>query len=316
MSRGSFAIVNFYTRGYNYYFRPFYESAKRHFFPNNPRTFFIFTDNPYIEEDDIVTIPIDEGAPRLQHWHLKRIKDRFREFDHIVLFNGNAFFLQTIDPVAHPEDSAFLAPLVGSTTGLAHQAYHAVSSDPDCVAYIDRDRADISTYWRGCLWGGTPNHVIPMIECLSEKCRIGYPRDEALINWYFVKHKALASCLDHRYVWSGLWGNNPHFDLRIVMADKMGAYGALKSTSTQAEKLEAYAKRLNVDGPFYVGPGIWKSDVVEIGTEPPSLLLMPPKQPWTRRCRLAARSVVQQLLPPFVYRMIQLLRHGQTRVEN
>jgi hypothetical protein len=312
MTKPSFAIANFYTRGYNYYFRPFYDSAKRHFFPNNPKTFFIFTDNPYIDEPDIVRIPIEDGQPRMQHWHLRKILDRLAEYDHFVLFNGNAFFLQTIDLGEHPEDETFLAPLAGSTTGLSNPPYSHVCSDPASVAYLDRDADDISIYWRGCLWGGQKSYVIPMIECLAERCQIGAPRDEHLINWYLVKHRNLVSCLCPKYVWSGMWGNNPYFDIRIVMADKLGAYPVLKNQQLPDERLRAYAKLKNPDGPFYLGPGNWRSDILEVGNRPPDWLTKPPKGPTTRRLKRLTHSILSEVLPPFLFKAVRYIRHGYT----
>lgn len=316
MSAASFAIANFYTRGYNYYFRPFYESARRHFFPHNPKTFFIFTDNPYIDEPDIIRIPIEDAAPALRHQHLLMILDRLRSFDHFVLFNGNALFLQTIDTTSHEEDRLFLTALFGSTTGLAHPAYLAVCSDPRSVVYIDRDREDISTYWRGGLWGGWPSEVMPMIECLAERSRAELPRDEQQINRYFVTHKERVACLDHRYIWSGMWGNNPHFDIRIVMADKCGAYGSLKGARLTDQKLRDYATRTNVDGPFYVGPGNWQSDVVAIGSSPPELITAQAVQPLVTRLKKSCREILAEVLPPVIFKAVRFLRHGRTTLPN
>ena len=113
MNGERFAIINFHTAGYNRYFRPFYESIRRHFFPGWPKTFFIFTDNPYIEEDDIEVVKIPPTgisyhscfAHQFCFAQMVAISSWLAEFDHIVFFNGNALVIQNIGPEYHPEDN-------------------------------------------------------------------------------------------------------------------------------------------------------------------------------------------------------------------
>ena len=314
----SFAIVNFYSHQYNGYFRPFYESAKRHFFPDSQRTFFIFTDNPYVNEPDIVRVPIKDGRPSLRFQQLEQIIDELSHFDHFVLFNGNSFFLQRIDVDSHPEDEVFLAPLFGSTCGLAHQSYLCVSSDRNSPTYIDRDSEDISTYYRGGLWGGSPEMVIPMIRHLAEQGRSQQLNDELQINRYFVTHKTTNTlpCLDHRYIWSGMWGNNPHFDLRIVMADKCGAYGALRAQAVSDQEMQTFASGPVADGTFYIGPGSWPSDVLRSAPEPPPVLIDTPVMSLSNRARYLTRSVLEGLLPPLLYKALRKLNGLRARMRS
>lgn len=307
------AIVSFFTCGYNRYFRPFYETVKRHFFPSRKRVFFIFSDNPHIEEPDVVRIPI-EGAGYhngLRHRYITDLRDELAGFRHIVALNGNAMVLQDIHETAHPEDAAFLRPLFGSTTGLAHQSYHAVISAPNKAGYVDRDREDISVYWRGGLWGGDPDHVLGLardVGAMMEKDSASH--DEPYINRFFISHKPEAALLDARYIWSGAWGNNPFFDIRIVMADKRGAYGDLRQPVPSDAMLHAYAKRADAGGPVYIGPGLWKSDVVGIATEAPTPPV-PSVAGTSTPAPIASRTLsrlAHDILPPALTRSVQQYR--------
>jgi hypothetical protein len=184
--------------------------------------------------------------------------------DHLVLLNGNAFALTRIALDSHAEDAIFLCPFFGSTTGLFHQSYHCVDIRPESTAYIDRDREDISVYWRGCLWGGQRDRAIAAAQGIHEislGARLG--KDEKLVNRYFVTHRAEAQILDARYIWHGSWGYNPHFDIRIVMVDKENTYSTLYQPIPD-HRMRRYAEKLNADGPFYLGPGNWPTDILEV----------------------------------------------------
>ena len=304
MSAQRFAIINFYTAGYNRFFRPFYTSVREHFFPGRDKTFFIFTDNPFIQEDDIVSIRI---SPRgfVHHacfLYMTSIADQLAEFDHIVFFNGNTLIVQNIGPEFHREDTVFLSLLFGSTSGLAHVARECVERNPESNAYIDVDKEDISTYWRSGLWGGVPKEVLPMLEEVGSWTQhSSQSHMEQFINRYFVSHKNEASCLDARYTWSGGWGYNPFFDIRIVFIDKLFRYQELSLPLTE-KQMQLFARELNVDGPLYIGPGSWPIDFLQTTATPPENFLQ-----GVRRAGFPYRKVIADVMPPILYKVLSRL---------
>lgn len=297
------ALCAFFTAGYNRYFRSYYESFKKNFFPEYRKTFFIFTDNPYIQESDVVRIDIPtKGFDHKQSfYHLNAIAPSLKEFEHVVVTNGNMIALKKIGLEYHPEDALFLAPLFGSSTGLAHIAYDCISSDRASGAFIDRALEDISCYWRGGLYGGTPENVIAMAQSLSILAKpLSSDAQEQFINRYFVTHAQKAACLDHRYIWSGGWGNNPHFDIRIVCADKVGRYEEMQCPISD-ERKKLYAKVVNGGEALYIGRGEWKTDLFIVAPTPPRSFLHGDEAPRYS----TSEKIFRQLCPPILVYWIE-----------
>ncbi len=306
----SIAIISFYTKGYNKYFRSFYETCQRHFFPDAQKKYFIFTDNPYISGDDIINIPIQSDfCCGMRYGYILELANMLTKFTNVVMFNGNTVILQPIGE--KDDDQVFLQPLFGSTSGLAIQAYHALQSDSSKCAFVDIDREDISTYWRGGLWGGHPDNLLRMCSVIAEWVRKDRAQsDEVYVNRYFLDQPKPIPTLDARYIWTGSWGYNPYFDIRVVMADKQGGYDKLRGSQIEDRLMKAYATVCNADGSLWLGPGRWPQiEAVDFGSRTPSAMRSDIASASTSLSAFRVGSVIaHSVLPPILTRMIQITR--------
>jgi hypothetical protein len=217
------------TRRYFSFFPKFYASCMDLLLVGCDRRFLVFTDAQSAEWPwNCKVYPIEHQEP----WPLMTLK-RFE-----ILLKAEQEISRTdwfiyLDADMLVTAKLTEADLFSSTHplfGVQHPAYYGTSagtfeSNPRSRAYVP-ETAERSTYWQGCLWGGRPGNVLPMLKTLSswvqddlEEGVIAVWWDESHLNKFFVDNRHLVNTLSPSFAFPAC---NPHspFDRKIVHLEK------------------------------------------------------------------------------------------------
>lgn len=109
------AVLYICTGSYSCFFDQFYKSVKKYFLPECDKTFFVWSDRPIRQENDIKYFykewkPWPDGTLSRFHTFVSE-KDALLDYDYCFYFNANIRILQTIN---NSEFLDFKKPILGA----------------------------------------------------------------------------------------------------------------------------------------------------------------------------------------------------------
>ncbi len=207
------AIIFIGTGRYIEYFQKFYDTSRKHFVANTPKTYFVFTDDTSLSElngRDCV-VPVETAAEAwplstlFRFRYINLIHKQLTEFSHIVYIDADMFFCSR---VSEGEFFAHDKPLFGvqhpGNYLIGHAPYEMNSQSSASVAEGD----DTSTYWQGCFWGGQSKDIFKLSRELARRIDSDLSRDviarwhdESHLNKYFLENRSLVHTYDPGYAY-------------------------------------------------------------------------------------------------------------------
>jgi Glycosyltransferase family 6 len=221
------AIAFIGTRKYLSFFSEFYASCMELLLINCDRRFLVFTDCHAEWPLNCTVYPVEH-----QPWPLMTLK-RFEillKAEHEISHADWFIYLDADMIVTDKLTEADLFSPTHPLFGVQHPAYYGTSagtfeSNPRSRAYVPANAAR-NIYWQGCLWGGRPAHVIPMIKTLSRRVQddlaedvIAVWWDESHLNKFFIDNKDLVNTLDPGFAFPACNPALP-FERKIVHLEK------------------------------------------------------------------------------------------------
>lgn len=232
------AILYICTGNYKIFFKNFYESCEKYFFPGTPKIYFTWTDSEdkYFNKKNIILKKQNKiGWPYdtlLRYRFFKDIENDLINFDYIFFFNANMLLKSTI------KNEILSGKMGNELVGVLHPGYIGVvgpfEKNINSAAYIPENRLD-SPYFQGCFFGGSRNEMIRLINSCSTSVDtdlkneiIAVWHDESHLNKYFqsIPPKKLNST----YAWpESISINEKVFMIQLDKSKLNGGHDFLRS---------------------------------------------------------------------------------------
>lgn len=191
------------------FFNDFYKTCEKYFLVDTPKTYFVFTDQPFLEfrykENVIICSQKNLGWPGNTLFRFDMflsIEKEIIKFDYLFFFNGNTLFQERIDllEILPNKSDSFLVGLswLNVYTNKLKFPYERNINSTAYIAYEDG-----KYYYQGGLNGGRTKEYIQLMKYCSlnihkdlEHGIIACNHDESHINKYFLdkKIKLLGLC--------------------------------------------------------------------------------------------------------------------------
>lgn len=191
------------------FFNDFYKTCEKYFLVDTPKTYFVFTDQPFLEfrykENVIICSQKNLGWPGNTLFRFDMflsIEKEIIKFDYLFFFNGNTLFQERIDllEILPNKNDSFLVGLswLNVYTNKLKFPYERNINSTAYIAYEDG-----KYYYQGGLNGGRTKEYIQLMKYCSlnihkdlEHGIIACNHDESHINKYFLdkKIKLLGLC--------------------------------------------------------------------------------------------------------------------------
>lgn len=196
-------IVYLATGRYICFWEEFFKTAQKYLFPNAEKTFFVFTDNDNIYEENNPCVKKyyypklkwpDAGLMKFDAY-LKAEKD-YSDIDYLFYFNGNMVFVDYIgEEILPKEENGNMAIAVwASYWHNRNNLEYPYNRDKNCWAYIPEGEGKY--YFMSGLFGGKTKEFIQMCKELNAVIKIDMEKgidshDESYVNKYFLNKNPL-----------------------------------------------------------------------------------------------------------------------------
>lgn len=197
------AILYICTGKYSVFWRTFHQSCEAYLLNDAEKHYFVFTDDPAIQETEFVHViarnnmgfPLDS---LLRFEMFLGIKDQLTSFDYIFFFNANTQFVSPVSSEILPDT------IHDGLTGVLHAGY--IKSSPFWIPF-ERNKKSTAfvapgalkySYYLGGINGGIAANYLEMIRTLHDNIQadldngiIAFYHDESHINRYFADKNLL-----------------------------------------------------------------------------------------------------------------------------
>ena len=196
-------ILYLATGRYICFWEEFFKSAEKYLFPNAEKTYFVFTDNEGIYEENNPSVKKyyypklkwpDAGLMKYDAF-LKAEQD-YSDIDYLFYFNGNMIFTDIIgEEILPKEENGNLA--IAEWASYYHtkdNREYPYNRDERCWAYIPYGEG--KHYYMGGLYGGKVPEFLQMCRELNDGIKMDIERgvnghDESYANKYFLNKNPL-----------------------------------------------------------------------------------------------------------------------------
>jgi hypothetical protein len=211
--KNKIAILYICTGKYKVFWKDFYMSSEKHFFNNDQKHYFVFTDATDLIFDSNVTI-INKKCEGFPHDSLFRfdmfleIEKFILEYDYVFFFNANMLFLKDVNSEIFPCGN--FKGLIGVIHPLGHKykkfpSMFTYERNKKSLAYIKKENKNFK-YYMGGLNGGTVFEYYEMVKECSKNIHIDYNNnivavfhDESHLNKYYSNAKVHSLSTSYGY---------------------------------------------------------------------------------------------------------------------
>lgn len=225
------AILYICTGNYKFFWKDFYESVNKHFFNQNEKHYFVFTDAKDLNYDNDVTI-IEKQCKGFPNDSLFRF-DMFLEvetlvlpYDYVFFFNANMLLLQDVSFEIFPSNNYRGIIGVIHPLGFKYRNYPSMFTyerNTMSKAYIKKEKK-IYKYFMGGLNGGSVKEYYEMVKACHYNIHYDYRNnivavfhDESHLNKYCSEHATHSLSTAYGYP----EGANLPFSPIIIIRDKV-----------------------------------------------------------------------------------------------
>lgn len=193
------AILYICTGKYKVFWEDFYSSTEKHFFKNELKHYFVFTDAKDLNISEKITV-IEKKCKGFPYDSLFRfdmfleIENLVLDYDYVFFFNANMLFLKDVNFEIFPNDN--FKGLIGVIHPLGYKyrkfpSMFTYERNKESTAYIKKEKKEYK-YYMGGLNGGSVKEYYNMVKECSRNIHIDFERnivaifhDESHLNKYF-----------------------------------------------------------------------------------------------------------------------------------
>ena len=230
-------ILMICTGKYSIFFEKFYNSCEQFFLKNYKKTYYVFTDNEILENENVIKIHQSKlGWPNDTMMRFKmfnKIWDKVNPNEYVFFFNANMLFLKEVNEEVIPkEEDDYLM-------GVTHPGYYSTTNNLFPYERNEKSKLFIpfnkgKKYYQGCFNGGRVKEFSDMSSILEQKIdedvknnHIPLWHDESALNWFYTDKNPLSLLPSYAYPESF----NIPFDKMIIQLDKnkLGGHNYLRN---------------------------------------------------------------------------------------
>lgn len=207
------AILYIATGKYFVFWPKFYESMEKNFLPNNPKDYYVFTDNVFENKPANVTRVYRKwhGFPEdtLDRYEMfLTIEDKLQKYDYIYFLNANAEVVNPVGEEIFPtKEQGIMVATHPRHYRLKNRAEYPYEDNPQSTAYIASNEGE--WYVQGGFNGGRTKDFLRMARVLDENIRqdkknnvLARFHDESHLNRYIIHKNPLV--MPPNYIWQNL----------------------------------------------------------------------------------------------------------------
>jgi histo-blood group ABO system transferase len=207
------------TGRYIEFAKPLINSAKKHFLTDHEVTYFVFTDSPPLDMENVVTIPHEQvGWPydsMMRFYTYAKHKDLLQKQDYLFACDADMLFVSNVSSKILSTSVATLSP------GFVNQRGSYETNPLSCACVLPTEGEH---YFAGGFYGGKASEVLKLCQINSDNIDrdlrrgiIAVWHDESHLNRYFIDHPP-TRILTPAYCYPESW--NLPYPKRLLALDK------------------------------------------------------------------------------------------------